>query len=126
MNEPNTFGLYLRKIRNGHNGTALARSSGISYVYLLDIEKGARSVPRNDKLIKIAQNLSFEEGEKEIYFDLAAKEKNEIPADIIEYIKNNKSLVNLIRAALRKKISDMFWKEIQIKIENDKIEIKEL
>jgi len=92
-----SFGSFLHNIRMRIKGTDLARKAGISYVYLLDIERGARSVPSTKVLLAIADNLPFKEGERNHYFELAALERNEIPADISEYIKKNSEIMKLIR-----------------------------
>ena len=95
--EEDSFGQFLHKKRMRVKGSDLARQAGISYVYLLDIERGARSVPSAKVLIALANNLPFNEGERRRYFDLAAKERDEIPADISEYIKTNRAIAELLR-----------------------------
>ena len=72
--EEDSFGQFLHKIRMRVKGSDLARQAGISYVYLLDIERGARSVPSAKVLLALANNLPFNEGERRRYVDLAAKE----------------------------------------------------
>lgn len=92
-----TFGEFLRSVRIRTKGTQVAKNAGISYVYLLDIEKGARQVPSKAVLLALADNLPFLPGEKEMFFDLAAAEKSEAPIDVVNYIFENKDLVKLIR-----------------------------
>lgn len=104
-----TFGQFLHLIRTRQNATHLAKKAGISYVYLLDIEKGARPVPKQKILLALAENLDFKKNERELFFDLAAKEKSEIPADITEYIKSNQEIVDVLRKIKQKPISDNFW-----------------
>ena len=70
-----TFGEFLHSVRKRTKGTHLAQASDISYVYLLDLEKGARPVPSNTVLMKLADNLPFEPGERERFFDLADGKK---------------------------------------------------
>lgn len=91
------FGKFLHLIRIRTKCSHLVNLVGISYVYLLDIEKGARPVPSNNVLVALAENLPFEEGEKEVFFDLAAAEKQEIPIDIAAFLTQNKQLLAFIR-----------------------------
>lgn len=91
------FGEFLHSIRIRTKCSHLVNLVGISYVYLLDIEKGARPVPSNNVLVALAENLPFEEGEKEAFFDLAAAEKQEIPIDIAAFLTENKQLLTFIR-----------------------------
>lgn len=96
MPEP-TFGGFLRNVRLRSKGTQLAKAAGISYVYLLDLEKGSRPVPSNSVLMALADNLSFLPGEREKFFDLAAIEKGEVPVDVAEFICENRQLVSFVR-----------------------------
>ena len=112
-------------IRSRQNGTQLAKNADISYVYLLDIEKGARSVPRKKVLIALADNLMFRDGEKEVFFDLASKEKEEVPADISEYIYQNYELIDIIRKIKNKSPTGESWnllsQYIQSSLDEEKI-----
>ena len=47
-----TFGELLHLIRSRQNASQLVKEVGISYVYLLDIEKGARTAPKESILIE--------------------------------------------------------------------------
>lgn len=92
-----TFGEFLHSVRVRTKGTHIAKSAGISYVYLLDIEKGARPVPSDTVLMALANSLPFEEGEREHFFDLAASESGSAPLDVSNYIRDNKELIEIIR-----------------------------
>lgn len=91
------FGEFLHSVRKRTKGTHLAQASDISYVYLLDLEKGARPVPSNTVLMKLADNLPFEPGERERFFDLAASENGNIPLDVSTYLCENKELIGILR-----------------------------
>ena len=100
-----TFGQLLHEIRSRQNASQLVKKVGISYVYLLDIEKGARTAPKEDILIALAENLEFREGEKEKFFDLAGIERKTVPVDVSNYMIENKELINFVREVKRKEIS---------------------
>lgn len=91
------FGEFLHSVRKRTKGTRLAKAAGISYVYLLDLEKGARSIPSNNVLMALANNLPFVDGERERFFDLAAEESGDPPLDVLTFIKDNKELIDIIR-----------------------------
>lgn len=84
--ETNKFGAFLHSIRSRVKGTQLAKDVGISYVYLLDVERGTRPIPSNSVLLALSEHLPFRDGEKERFFDLAAAESNTVPLDIANYL----------------------------------------
>ncbi len=108
-----TFGTFLRDVRKRQNGSELAKNSGISYVYLIDIEKGARPVPKKQILQALAANLKFFPGEKDVFFDLAAKEKGDIPVDVGEVILKNKRLTEILRRMKTESPSEKCWEKIE-------------
>lgn len=123
-----SFGEFLHKIRVRQNGTKLARDSGISYVYLLDIEKGARPVPRKTVLCALANHLDFADGERKLFFDLAAKEKEEVPTDVTEYIKEHPQLIDIIRVIMTTHTDERILYLLQKNIEdsiNEEIKVDE-
>lgn len=99
------FGEFLRSIRRRTKGTQVAKSAGISYVYLLDLEKGARPVPSDTVLMALADSLPFAPGERERFFDLAAAENGCAPLDVSVFIRDNKPLIDIIRRIKHTKIS---------------------
>lgn len=111
------FGEFLHTVRTRTNGTKLAKATGISYVYLLDIEKGARTVPSDTVLLSLANNLPFLLGERERFFDLAAEEKKGIPIDISIFIRNNCELIQIVRKIKNASLDDEFWCSVSQSIE---------
>lgn len=99
------FGEFLHTVRKRTKGTQVARAAGISYVYLLDLEKGARPVPSDTVLMALANNLPFNPGEREHFFDLAAAENGCAPLDVSIFVRDNKELIDMIRRVERKHIS---------------------
>lgn len=107
-----SFGQYLHTLRSRTNGVKLARAVGISYVYLLDLEKGARPVPSHSVLVSLANNLPLTPEERERFFDVAAKEKDGIPADIISFMRGNIEFINFVRKAVKLNPSNDFWRTV--------------
>lgn len=99
------FGEFLHSVRKRTKGTQVAKSAGISYVYLLDIEKGARPVPSDTVLMSLANSLPFTPGEREHFFDLAAAENGCVPLDVSIFLRGNTSLIDMIRRIEQTKIS---------------------
>lgn len=100
-----TFGEFLHTVRKRTKGTQVAKSAGISYVYLLDLEKGARPVPSDTVLMALANSLPFVPGEREHFFDLAAAENGCVPLDVSIFIRHNTPLIDIIRRIEQTKIS---------------------
>ena len=109
------FGEFIeeRRKKAGITLRGLAAILDIAPSYMSDIEKGRRYPPDKEKLDEIAKHLMLSEDDKNLMFDLAAKEKeNTISLDLPEYIMEK----NLVRVALRKardtNASDNKWKKI--------------
>ena len=91
------FGLFVQEKRASTKGTVLAKKTGISAAYLLDIEKGARKAPAYSIQIKLAQALNLDKEDSRKLFDLAAKERNEIPADVWYFLLKHEEYYSQIR-----------------------------
>ena len=111
------FGDFLHTVRKRTKGIQVAKSSDISYVYLLDLEKGARPVPSKTVLLKLADNLPFAPGEREHFFDLAAMEVGDVPLDVSCYLCENRELIEIIRKMKEAKINTDAFREL---LENSK------
>lgn len=97
------FGTYLRRVRQvkGISIRQLAKSVDKTAAYLSDIENGNNKPPDKELLDVLIRELELEEYPRirERLFDLAAEERNDVPADIKEYIMHNKMLLKVLRAA---------------------------
>ena len=95
------FGNYLRAVRQakGISIRQLAKEVHKTPTYLSDIENGHNKPPEKELLEIIIQKLNLDDfpNVKTALFDLAAKDRNDIPADIKEHMLNNKPLFYLIR-----------------------------
>jgi len=109
----NSFGELLHIVRSRQNASQLVKKIGISYVYLLDIEKGARAAPKDEVLIALANNLEFREGERERFFDLAAKERKCIPVDVSQYMLDHTEIIDVVRELKKKDVSVEYLKRLK-------------
>lgn len=79
------------------SNNSLAKNLGISSVYLGEILNGKKRPPQRDIQLKIIDVLELNDNEKCLLFDSAARERNEIPADIDCLIRGNPNAVYQIR-----------------------------
>ena len=88
----------------------MAEYMEVSPPFWCDIEKN-RKMPSMDyeKLGKLAKLLKLSESEKIGMFDLAAKSRNEIPADINDYVINNDKAAVALRKAKELNLDDSDW-----------------
>ena len=78
-----------------------AQRLGISSFYLGQLLKGEKSPPDRELQIKISKELDLNKQKRKQYYDLIAKEKNDIPTDIYQYIINNPANWDEIRKMLK-------------------------
>lgn len=93
------FGEYIAKRRADLGVTlrGMAEKLDITPAYLSDIEKGRRNPPEKALLEKMATMLTITGEDKNLLFDLAGEGRNEIAADLPDYIMDSE----IVRAALR-------------------------
>lgn len=80
-----------------------AQKLGISSFYLGQLLKGEKSPPDRELQTKILNELDLSKQKKNKYYDLIAKEKNDIPTDIYQYILNNPDKWDEIRKEIERK-----------------------
>ena len=78
-----------------------AQRLGISSFYLGQLLKGEKSPPDRELQIKISKELDLNKQKRKQYYDLIAKEKNDITTDIYQYIINNPAKWDEIRKMLK-------------------------
>lgn len=110
------FGAYLRRVRQakGISIRQLAKSVDKTAAYLSDIENGNNKPPDKELLEVLIRELGIDEYPRirENLFDLAAEERNDVPADIKEYIMHNKMLLKVLRAAKNAPDSEQIWRQL--------------
>ena len=73
---------------------------GIKKPYFYDILSGKVNPPPSDRQFAMIKLLNPTDEQRALFFDLAAQERNEVPADIAETLKDKK-----LRSKLRKGIN---------------------
>jgi transcriptional regulator with XRE-family HTH domain len=96
---------------------------GISLSFLSDIENNRRKPFDRDKLERFAEELKLTEDDKATLYDIAAREKKEIPADL-EHILMYDEIGDMARFALRQSnagvVTGEDWRNFIREIESKK------
>ena len=84
-----TFSNFLKSemTKNKYSQNKFAKKIGVSSYYLGQLIKGEKRPPSREIQNKIVETLNFNETQKSKFYDLIAKEKNDIPSDIYNEIK---------------------------------------
>ena len=113
-NKRGRFGGYIKAKRladpRGLSIKEVAEHLGIARSYMSMVEGNIKKPLDNEKLKKLAEFLHFTEEETEMMYDLASREKNEVPHDLEETF-NNDEVGNLARYALRQSKKGIFEEE---------------
>lgn len=121
MDNTNFFGLFLKekRLQKDLSLRRLAELSGLSHIYLYNVESGDKAPPSDVALMELAIALKLDNESKIIFFDLAAKSKSEhdksnfySPVDVARYINEQSNVKNVIREADKQNKSNEFWDEL--------------
>lgn len=121
MDNTNFFGLFLKekRLQKDLSLRRLAELSGLSHIYLYNVERGDKAPPSDMALIELANALKLDNESKILFFDLAAKNKSEhdknnfySPVDVTRYINEQSNVKNVIREADKQNKSNEFWDEL--------------
>lgn len=110
------FGAYIaqKRIEKDVKLKPIAEKLGVSVTYLSDIIKGRRNPPDIEGLELLANALNLNEEERNVMFDLAGRERNQVSPDLPEYIMDEN--IPMARVALRRarnsNLGDDFWQEV--------------
>lgn len=87
----NTFSSFLKceMIKNKYTQNKFAKEIGVSSYYLGQLIKGEKRPPSREIQNRIVEILNLDEIKKGEFYDLIAKEKNDIPSDIYAEIKES-------------------------------------
>lgn len=120
MNQEKTFGKFLiqKRLERELSARQLANSLDISAVYICDIEKDRRHVPQ-DMLDKLPGLLLLNEAEIDEMYDLAAKSRNSVSADLPEYIMEKDIVRAALRTAKKHNVTDKQWEDFIRRITKD-------
>lgn len=107
-----TFGEFLIKKRLELEMSArqLAIALDFSPVYICDIEKGRKPVP-DEILEQLPKLLHLTESEVNEMYDLAAKSRNTVSADLPEYIMEKDIVRAALRTAKKHNVTDQQWED---------------
>lgn len=110
------FGQYLRSVRQAKKISIrqLAKAVNKTPTYISDIEKGNNKPPERELLDRIIAALQLEEFPdiRNRLYDLAAKERKDVPADIKEYLMENESILKIIRMAKESPNEKQIWAKV--------------
>lgn len=110
------FGQYLRSVRQAKKISIrqLAKAVNKTPTYISDIEKGNNKPPESELLDKIIATLQLADlpNVKNNLYDLAAKERKDVPADIKEYLMKNESILKIIRTAKESPNEKQIWAKV--------------
>ena len=97
------FGLFLKELIKDSGMTQYEFYSkvGIKKPYFYDILSGRVNPPPPEIQFKIMEILNSDEKTREKFFDMAAKARHEIPADIVRGMSDNPELLTTIRKNLK-------------------------
>ena len=114
--ENTEFGQYLRSVRQAKKISIrqLAKSVSKTPTYISDIEKGNNKPPERELLDRIIATLHLEEFPdiRNRLYDLAARERKDVPADIKEYLMENESILKIIRTAKESPNEKQIWAKV--------------
>lgn len=92
----------------------LAKEVKKTPTYISDIEKGNNKPPESellDNIIEVLQLVDLPNVKNKLY-DLAAKERKDVPADIKEYLMENESILKIIRTAKESPNEKQIWAKV--------------
>ena len=112
MNRAKTFGDFLiaKRMEQEMSARQLAIKLDFSAVYICDIEKNRRPVP-DEILEKLPLLLHLNEAETEEMYDLAARSRHTVSADLPEYIMEKDIVRAALRTAKKHNVTDQQWED---------------
>ena len=112
MNRAKTFGDFLiaKRMEREMSARQLAIKLDFSAVYICDIEKNRRHVP-DENLEKLPLLLHLNEAETEEMYDLAARSRHTVSADLPEYIMEKDIVRAALRTAKKHNLTDKQWED---------------
>ena len=112
MNRAKTFGDFLiaKRMEREMSARQLTIKLDFSAVYICDIEKNRRPVP-DEILEKLPLLLHLNEAETEEMYDLAARSRHTVSADLPEYIMEKDIVRAALRTAKKHNVTDKQWED---------------
>lgn len=99
------FGEYIKSARlnRGLGQRELSRMLGVSPSLINEIELGKRPSPSPNLLEKIKAILNIED---DFFYDLASFSRNDLPVDVVSYLRTNKPALGLVRTLQNLSLTD--------------------
>jgi transcriptional regulator with XRE-family HTH domain len=109
-----TFGKYLRELREnrGLSQGELGKKVRRTAMAISLFEKGTNNPPNNNLLNALIRALELSDEEADMLRNLSAIERNELPNDISNYIKNHMDVFNAIRRGMRQNKKSTDWENV--------------
>jgi len=106
-----TFGEFIIQKRKEKDLSArqLAFKLNLSPVYICDMEKGRKASISKEFLDGLRQVLNLSEEDSDLMYDLVARARNTVSADLPEYIMENELVRTALRTAKKNQIPDEKW-----------------
>lgn len=106
MESTDVFGEFLKKLIKsvGMTQAEFYTALGIKKPYFYDIVSGRVKPPPYSLQFKATEILKIEENVKKHFFDLAAKGRGEMPADIAKWIEEDPKAIENIREGMKRAI----------------------
>ena len=113
----NQFGEYLRQLRTSQvpkmTQGNLGKKVGRTAMLINLIENGKNDPPQGELLNNIIHAMELRDEEVTKLLDLAALSRGTVPADILPYFRSHENLRKTIRSAIKQRVSDEDWLNIQ-------------
>lgn len=94
-----TFGNFLKELikDTGRSQSDFYQELGIKKAYFYDIVGGRTNPPPHELQIKAMEILDVTQADRIVFYDLAAKERGDVPADITKWINDDPNAKTKIR-----------------------------
>ena len=108
------FGKLLKEKRKKYHKTQeeIATSINKNKMLISGMESGKNNPPTGKDLKKIMKELGLDDDEKKEFEILAAMERNTLPDKLIELIKKDKRIIEILYKISNEKLTDEKYKEI--------------
>ncbi len=105
MSNTTSFGSYLKSLikLSGMSQSEFYTKLGIKKPYFYDIISGRVNPPPLRQQLKIVDILAIDKETQCIFFDLAAKERGDLPADIAKWVSEDPTAITCIRDEMHTK-----------------------
>ena len=114
MRQKTDLGQFISEQKQKHalQSQELSEKLGISLGYLSQLEHGKRQCPNVSLIKKMVEVFELNMKETHILYDLYEEASGQISPDIIEYIKSNSIIKEVLRCARNAGATENDWRKI--------------